>query len=77
MGPGLMFSLAHALHGAGEGGLQWGLLAHLDVSGARGGASIVRGRGDGCWEGKANKKKLWESLPAYRAYRDMPLGQGD
>lgn len=38
--------------------LRWGPLSHSHMPVAGGGASVVRGRGVGCWEGKVDKRKL-------------------
>lgn len=39
--------------------MRWGPLSRSVMTVARGGVSVIRGRGNGCWEGKVGKRSLW------------------
>ena len=45
--------------GLGYREMRWGPLSHSVMTVARGGVSVIRGRGHGCWEGKVGKRSLW------------------
>lgn len=44
--------------GLGSREMRWGPLSRSVMTVARGGASVIRGRGSRCWEGKVGKRSL-------------------
>ena len=45
--------------GLGSREMRWGPLSRSVMTVASGGASVIRGRGNRCWEGKVGKRSLW------------------